>query len=144
MLDDDRLENFKELKEKIQKFTQREKSLLERYDINYTGMLIYSEDEIDVEFCQEHIRESDFVVALEPNLVFIIYSVVDGEGAVKAAQHILHNYQKKYTQDDLYVVLSSQDQKISVTELEGQLVQLLHYVIQGKIPNTIITMYNIL
>lgn len=139
MLDDARLKNFKELKEKIQKFTQTEKSLLERYDINYTGMLIYSEDEIDAEFCKVNIRESDVVVALEPNLVFIIYSVVDGQDAVKAAQHILYNYQKKYAQQDFYVVLSSQDQKISATELEGRLVQLLHFAIQEKVTNSIVT-----
>ena len=143
MLDNTGLNIFNELKNKIQNFTKTEKSLLERYNINYTGMLIYSEEKIDIEFCKEHIRDSDDIVALEPNLVFIIYNFVDGQHSEKAAQNILYDYQKRHPQQNIYVVISSQDQKITVTELEGRLVQILDFAIHGKITNRIVTYYDI-
>lgn len=143
MIDDIKLKKINELKEKISSFTHKEKSLLERYEINYTGMLIYSDNIVDTDFCHTHIRESDIAIALTPNLAFIIYSVVDGQDAMKAAQHILHNYQKKYPKQDIFIVLSSQDQKISTVELEERLVQLLQFAIEKKITNNIVTFSDI-
>jgi len=140
MLDDTQLKIFKELKEKINHFTHREKSLLERYKINYSGMLIYSNTPVDIEFCQKYIRESDVAIALTPNLTFIVYSVVDGQDALKAAELILHSYHDKYPAQDTYSVLSSQDQNISAAKLGDRLVQLLHFAIDQKVTNQIVTL----
>ena len=140
MLDDTQLKIFKELKDKINHFTHREKSLLERYKINYSGMLIYSNTTVDIEFCQKHIRESDVAIDLTPNLTFIVYSVVDGQDALKAAELILHSYHEKYPTQDTYSVLSSQDQNISAAKLGDRLVQLLHFAIDQKVTNQIVTL----
>lgn len=140
MHNDTELKKFRELKEKINQFTHREKSLLERYEINYSGMLIYSATDVDIDFCQNHIRESDVAIALTPNLTFIVYSVVGGQDAMKAADHILHSYHEKYPYQKTYSVLSSQDQKISAAQLGDRLIQLLQFAIDQKVTNHIVTL----
>ena len=143
MIDDIKLEKVNELKEKISSFIHKEKSFLERYEINYTGMLIYSDNIVDTDFCHEHMRESDIAIALTPNLASIIYNVIEGQDAMTAAQHILHNYQIKHPKQDIFIVISTQDQKISTVELEERLVQLLQFAIEKKITNNIVTFSDI-
>lgn len=140
MSNDTKLKKLKKLKEKINQFTHREKSLLDRYKINYSGMLIYSDNIVDTNFCQKHIRDSDLAIALTPNLAFIVYTVVDGQDAMKAAQIIMHNYHKKYPDQETFTVLSSQDQNISAAELGERLIQLLQFAIEQKITDHIVTL----
>ena len=139
MRTDIKLHKINELKEQINQFTHKEKSLLERYEINYSGMLIYSDKGIDINFTKSHIRDSDAAVALTPNLMFIVYSVVDGQHALQAGQNILDSYHKQYPAHSAYAVLTSQDQSISATELGSRLIQLLQFAMEQNITNTIVT-----
>ncbi|GEM_PF-4059277 len=132
------------IERKIKEITVFERELKERYDINYSGLLLYSEEVIDISICRGVVRESDIIRTLAPNLLLVIYRVVNDQGAMKATENLLCAYQGIHPPQKMYVALSSQDEELSLMGMEHRLIQLLCYAINENRWNHIFTLYDML
>ena len=135
---------FPELKRKILELIDEKTYLFERYSINFAGVLIYSEDVLDPDFYQSHIRKSDRIAVLSENMLFIIYDVVDTQESMKAAQNLLYYHQEHFRDQSLYIVISPARQGETLMDMGSSLLILMNFVIEEQIHDTVTDMTDML
>jgi hypothetical protein len=136
--------SFPEFKVKILEAIKRELYLHDRYGTDFSTLMIYSDEPINVEVCRSHVRESDSVVALEENFVLIIYDIIDIEKCNKAAQNLLLTYQRYDLQQPLYMAVAPAHQENSSTDIGTRLFLILEYAVKESLVNRVVDMEEIL
>lgn len=130
--------SFPEHKVKIFESIKRELYLHDRYGTEFSAMMIYSDEPINLEVCHSHIRESDSVVALEENFVLIIYDIIDIEKCNKAAQNLLLAYQRFNIKQSLYMAVAPAQQLNASTDIGTRLFLILEYAVKESLVNRVV------
>lgn len=131
-------ENFQVYKDRIIEITKKKIYAYDRYGIEFSALMIYSDEPIEIDVCKINTRQSDHIFALEENLYVVIYDVIKPENAIKAAQNILHAYHQNNVKQDLFVVIAQAEEDSTAYELVNCLFTMLEYAVKENHPNTVI------
>ena len=115
----------------------------ERYSVDSSLALLYSDEEINYDACSCHIRQSDSLIQLNPNLIGIVFDNVSLAHGIKASENLLMSYRKfNMNQNLFFAVTSVADQESSLDKGE-ELMLLLRYAIKNKLKNEIVDCYQL-
>lgn len=131
-------ESFQEYKEKILELIEKKIYSFERYGIEFSTLLIYSDSPIDKKICNTYIRQSDTVYMLEENFVLVVYDVIDPENSIKAAQNFLHKYQNYKLKQTMYLAVATAEQEETAIDMASRLFIILEYAIRENLANSVI------
>jgi len=138
MLDKQRLSvEFPKYKAMILKFVENKIYAYERYGIEFSSLLLYSDRSITQDVCRDKIRKSDQIHQLEENLYLVIYDVISPENSFTAAQHLLHHYQKYYLRQEISIALATAGQDDTAIDMASRLILILEHALKESITNTV-------
>lgn len=110
----------------------------ERYGIEFSALLIYSDEPIEISICRDKIRQSDKIYKVEENLHLVVYDVIDPENTMKAAQHLLLHYQKYYLKQDVCIALAAAAKDDTASDMSSRLFTILEYALKTSCSNSVI------
>ena len=131
-------DKFHVYKDQIIEITKKKIYAYDRYGIEFSALMIYSHDPIEIDVCKINPRQSDHLFSLEENLYVVIYDVIKPENAIKAAQNILHAYHQHNVKQELFVVIAQAEEDSTAYELVNCLFTMLEYAVKENHPNTVI------
>lgn len=115
----------------------------ERYAIDATVALMYSDEEIDYDACSCHIRQSDMLMKLDKNLIAIVFDNVSLDHGIKAGGNLLMNYKKFSMNQNIFCAVTSMAKKENSLDKGEELFLLLRYAIKNKLKNEIVDCYQL-
>lgn len=138
MVDQTRLsEEFPKYKEMIFGHVENKIYAYERYGIEFSSLLIYSDRAITQDVCRDKIRKSDQIHRLEENLYLVIYDVITPENSFTAAQHLLHHYQTYYLRQEVSIALATAGQDDTAIDMASRLIIILEYALKESHTNMV-------
>ncbi len=109
----------------------------ERYGIEFSALLIYSDEPIEISICRDKIRQSDQIYKIEENLHLVVYDVIDPVNAMKAAQHLLFHYHKYYLRQDVCIALATAGKDDTASDIASRLFTILEYALKRSCSNSV-------
>lgn len=105
------VENYQRYKQRILDNIESYNYRKRRYDVDFTVALFISSDEIEADFVQKNIRNSDKLVTLDNNFIAVIFDFADEEQGLKAAENLLALMEPKFFSNEIYIsVVNSHEQ----------------------------------
>lgn len=134
-------EQFDSLKEKILDLLIEHTYRFERYDQEYSAMLVYSDTaKLCAEECGKYVRKSDHVYRLYDNMILVMFDMTNAESSFKAAQNFQFEFMKRDLHQDLYFSLAPIHQVDTAIDIGSRLLILMDYAISEGLVNIIIDM----
>jgi len=105
----------------------------ERYDINFSVAIFYSESTLDPKVFEMHIRQSDRLIKIQDNLFCVVLDVTSHEEGLKASENIFASYEAGHFSQKLYVSLVNAKEFSTTDALKAKLFALLDTAIKEDI-----------
>lgn len=129
---------YSEYKERILQLVEKKIYAYERYGIEFSSLLIYSDEPIELPSCKRKIRKSDQVFRLEENLYLVVYDVISPEDSMKAAQNLLLYYQQQHLKQDLCLAIAPAEQEDTAIDMASRLFIILEYALKESCTNSVV------
>jgi len=108
-----------------------------RYNTNFSTVLLYSNTVIDEALIKMHIRQSDKLVKLQDNFFYIVFDMTSQEKGLKAVENLLSLHESKYFSHKLYISFVNTEDYTDVETMKSHLFSLLNYAIKENNYNQI-------
>lgn len=115
----------------------------ERYAIDSSIALMYSDEAISYEACSCHIRQSDMMIKLEENLIGIVFDNVSLEHGIKAGENLIMTYKKYNMHQNIFFAVTSAAKKESSLDKGEELLLILRYAIKNKLNKEVVDCYQL-
>lgn len=106
----------------------------ERFEVNATFAMLYTEQPIEVVKLSEYVRISDQLIKLDENHYFIIFAFTEHKNAYKASQNVIHKLDMHFNNSSSCIALDTFDTNKSSRSVLSRLMQILIEI--KKAPNT--------
>jgi hypothetical protein len=113
----------------------------ERYGAHFSLVVVSSEDnfEIDVETLKKELRETDKVISLCPDLLYVVFDEAKNHSYLKAAENLNKTLQKIHFQKVFFLsTADSEEFDKNYLDMTNKLFERLEYAIKHKLHNTIV------
>ncbi|PHR54174.1 MAG: hypothetical protein COA44_14095 [Arcobacter sp.] len=108
-----------------------------RYNFDFTIVLLYSNTPLDSMFLQNHIRKSDKLVNLQNNLFCLVLDMTSQEQGLKAIENLISLYEIKHFSQKLYISFANTQDYSDAQSIKSHLFSFLNYAVKENNYNQI-------
>lgn len=111
----------------------------ERYNLDYSIAIGFIKGiDIDLNNFQNHIRNTDRLVSLSPNMYAVIFDCADEADGIKATNNLLTKFQQQYFAFPLYAGVVTSSNYKNAKQMIHCLFELLDYGVTNNIDNHVL------
>ncbi len=119
------LENFNRYKEVIVAHLQEYDYKKERYKVDFTLALFLAKEKIDTPALRKYIRYTDKLIALDTNLLAVVFDFTNEEKGLKAAENVLSIIEPSLSSYEIYISVVNSRESLDDGELARKALNLL-------------------